>query len=816
MRGCGIALFAACITGTHMAAVRSLHNRDDYIRQTANTLQEYQHLYTAPLETTPDQFGLVFENNIWKCPPNKMLKFRSQVRLGDYPSQRDQCLDFDWEGMGDDVTVETECGKTRKGTDIFHFTALINQIKGDEYHDYCQEDLTNNNGYCNKYSETKFRCGTGACCRNKLDTDRSIDGCNCLNDPGIFSHNSDWPRQIRHAYCSDSGVRTNAARFHCVPSLKFLLCACVDGPNTGYYIDGNSIQTQLTQCGKGEYNEGKSETSGGSCKSCSPGKFKNEEDTLNYHPDCQECAIGKFSGAPGAAFCTSCPNGKYQSDMGKSSCDDCQQCNEDDKHEVSPCNWDGWNDWNQGHARINHECVCSVGYERVGSVCDPVGKNWYKDKIGDRTAERCPITSDGTQKVTLNVGSTSQENCVCPENMYYDKTNDWCIQCEWHRPWRKLEWLDSADACKACESWQYWSDSSEECLEIERMRIVRVPGESFNIEGVDKSRRQSPRHMKNVERLSSTQYLLVNEDDPSLNNTVKECSPQCGHFAKREGCGNEAMPKWIAFEYSGNTFERMAPSLPVTTGEDLDFWSNNIQNPRIVREGRCTRCVNCAIGQYQSGCTETNTCLSCEPVACQSSEYKFHPINATFQGGTWTGACHQTPNVAVVPYTCTPCRRWENEGGRYMLMLGCGSEATYTRWHPENVGDNQLESLTCTYDDTNNPQCKLPNQDKFASTSELVRFTHKIPYCKPGWYVDVSDELCPLSQDDGGSAWSAACCKICGSENEGQEIRAHDYKTCTGTSTEDTQRYTDRCENNYHQTWNGNAEECALCTSCES
>ena len=115
------------------------------------------------------------------------------------------------------------------------------------------------------------------------------------------------------------------------------------------------------------------------------------------------------------------------------------------------------------------------------------------------------------------------------------------------------------------------------------------------------------------------------------------------------------------------------------------------------------------------------------------------------------------------------------------------------------------------------PLCELPFEQRQPNTSDVVEFTHAIPYCAPGWFVDTGAPGCELTseaEDARELAWNAACCKKCGNEAEAQRIRAPEFKRCTGDSVHDTERYVDRCENNYHRRRKEDGEECALCTTC--
>jgi hypothetical protein len=113
----------------------------------------------------------------------------------------------------------------------------------------------------------------------------------------------------------------------------------------------------------------------------------------------------------------------------------------------------------------------------------------------------------------------------------------------------------------------------------------------------------------------------------------------------------------------------------------------------------------------------------------------------------------------------------------------------------------------------------LPMEQVQPNSSVFVEYTHAIPYCAPGWYVDPAADGCNLleeREDAQKLPWNAACCKKCGNEAEAQLTRAPDFKKCTGDTVHDTERYVDRCENNYYRRRKEGGGECALCTTCDS
>ncbi len=108
--------------------------------------------------------------------------------------------------------------------------------------------------------------------------------------------------------------------------------ACATGKMTRRINQGNADLTQCFDCGIGYYNDEQGKhwdqisvmgTTSFWCKMCDNGKYQNQVGQSS----CKNCAVGKYYDDPynGAANCDSCAQGKYQNEEGKSSCKDCPE-----------------------------------------------------------------------------------------------------------------------------------------------------------------------------------------------------------------------------------------------------------------------------------------------------------------------------------------------------------------------------------------------------------------------------------------------------------------------------------------------------------
>ena len=200
---------------------------------------------------------------------------------------------------------------------------------------------------------------------------------------------------------------------------------------------------------------------------------------------------------------------------------------------------------------------------------------------------------------------------------------------------------------------------------------------------------------------------------------------------------------------------------------------------------------------------ERKPCLlstaSCYGTESGVTFYLHHELSRP-ENGQWKGGCQRAINIAQTNYECRLCNKWGQIGDDYYLYLGCGDTESDKRWHPEgNTNDqNKLEEITENNDAKN-----------------IYKALNKsIPYCAPGWYVDTNATGCPLKNQDQTTAWNTECCRKCGSAFEAQMKRAANFKPCTGATTTDTEKYTNRCEDGYYTSQSNGQQECRRCTTC--
>lgn len=728
-------------------------------------------------------------NGECKCTVENDDQVTKFEKCNTYPSNWKHCLWWDHKGMKHNKNVEVgdKCWEWCKYTQ-----------------DEDREWLEVRNGYCAPTGVSDgdgsydFKCGTGVCCRD-AENQNDVIGCHCENDEWPYiSKNAENKEQCR--YSRRLGMKN---RHGCQPSVKAMLCHCTE-LEAKYYSDENSIRQPCTTCNKKSYTTNCGGKSKGACTFCPPGKFQDEDDTLLL--ECPNCVAGKFS-LQGSSTCTACTHGKYAPE-GSESCKDCQACPEG-KNTYNPICMD---------RKVGEgECVCTKGYYRPREidVCTPIAKGSYKHGYGDEisidNSGSC-IAEKGEGFTTIYEGSTSINDCVCDKNWELDDKGK-CKQCSFkdNTPYKPI----NETKCRACHIYEYWNDFAKECTPLDRLSFSFFSQffSQFNIINTDKYRPKGELMINQQKSLSlpPNHYLDIETHQP------KRCLPCQAPFHKREACGkpqimnNEERIMWVRWIDGNNIPRENRLTIPIPYDESngfnsYDWWkhAHDNLNLTIIREGRCRRCSECPKGHYQTDCLdESNSgCVACVTKECSSNEYYYHN-HSNYEGQEsdreWKGGCERSPNIAQEPYECRPCRTWTREGDQYYLLLTCGEQTSQIRWDPNSVEEHLLA------------ESEEDNTDQ----NQYSAYKQKIPYCAPGWYVDLNDDNCPLDSDhDYNEPWNENCCKKCGDSNAAQLKKASDYTPCTGHTVRNTETYTDRCENGYYSEKINGIGACKACTMC--
>lgn len=397
-----------------------------------------------------------------------------------------------------------------------------------------------------------------------------------------------------------------------------------------------------------------------------------------------------------------------------------------------------------------------------------------------------------------------------------------CQDCPDSNPYRPLatDALDVEDggdwkACGVCPAGSAFDRASKTCVELP---VYVLQAGSTNLEvtlqhhvaGESNNREQA--FAGNVQDYTTAgfRYVEPGEYRTGFFDIPQNCDARCEYFHYAQLCG-QAFGGSDMFVKDKLAFND--PELASSVSAD------SLQNYEIVREGVCTLCTECTTsGQYNPSCSaETNspgTCQDCMTAlsnTCDSDEYLHHELE---------GGC--SGERATTDYTCKKCPVAKLVDGGFYLVVGCGVGATgFRRWKPAADRSTQYPlTTTCEYSaDLNAAECgnhgllhaRVIDQTNFWGDAYDL-----IPYCPPGWFIDATalhGTCADVTNSDIFSQFDERCCKRC-QVQIGALMRADSYETCSGTTTEDTQKYVAACENGRYRVDTVDTATDAKCVDC--
>ena len=580
------------------------------------------------------------------------------------------------------------------------------------------------------------------------------------------------------------------------------VCTCRAMLPGNYYANQFYIMSSCHACPGGQIRKNCGGTSAGQCVSCPAGTII----TSTFVP------------------CLECKDDEYAEDF--KSCKSCKPCDAVKNEANKDC---------VGNKAAVSEgtCECDKGYYKgTYGTCDPVDVGYYKDEVGisGELAKEC-VNTKGVGFTTISKGSTSIDDCVCKQNYELDTLTQQCKLCsvvDTNTPYNAI----GGPNCRACFKYEYWKKeetlennqliTTYACRNLSRMELSFEKNSQFTIEKDDAYRSfDSPDTL-----LQQKQDKKVNAGEEYLDiaaHKPEKCQA-CTAFHERHACGVPHIPTgstdnekqiWVTWR-DDNGIERINNiTTPIYDNSDqgfnsYTFWKSkhDHNNLKIKREGKCVRCRECPQGSYQPQCIDgdANTCLPClsSTADCPTKQsgvalYLHHELSR-YENDQWKGGCQRAINIAEKDYECRPCNKWRQIGDDYELYLGCGDTVSDTRWHEDGNTNDQNKFTESTQN--NNPK------------NIYKAFNQSIPYCAPGWYVDINAAGCPLKDQDNTTAWNTECCKTCGDTFEAQKKRGSNFKPCSGATTTDTEEYVERCDNGYYASQLNGQAVCERCTTC--
>lgn len=605
---------------------------------------------------------------------------------------------------------------------------------------------------------------------------------NCPANSRIVCDFDPTRKDVSDGRCPNCYPAYNEGSQHCCNVQTYCIC------NPGWYRNGDSC----SECVAGTY---KNRWGNNACPACAPGHW-----SYAGQERCVACTVGQFApnlqispsiGVPGSP-CYQCPGGYILSGG------TCAGCPRDTYSSAGSV-----------------ECTqCDPGYGSVTptgycTVC-PAGKVSFhaSNKIPDapNLCDRCPdsyfpVLSDGFGRSTRG-GSECQP---CAENLF-SKSGDWrCTACA-NGYYRR----GSMPVC--CTFLQYYANS---CQNIASASFEIVNGK-LQVVGADMYVDGYGIHAFIQEANYQFKDAVRIEMRP-----CRDTALTCGNFAVQIGCGPIQSVPFENIVVRLNNMNRTIAQWRVL--KELD---KNIATGQIVRGGACFSCAQCDPGFYNPTCKDGNfgECMSCRS-SCPAGQYRTH---RQYDGCNNTYAQKNNQRVATSlaqsDYDCNDCVAWRRTGFlRYVLLAGCVGNAVFDRWHPRAEADGDtLEQVTCTLGDTEAEACyyndelieKAPQVDSPGGV-DLARqgYTAVLPYCPPGWRVDINKTECAFlagGSTSGTEEWTPTCCRRCTVCEYGRR-RAAEWRACSGFEAIDTQTCVEACPVGQYTDTDASCKRCRTC-----
>ena len=621
------------------------------------------------------------------------------------------------------------------------------------------------------------KCNNGICCREGY---ASLEYCHVGTDMGTFHHHG------------------------CVPPARSLkTCKCQEMTDPNFYVQENGIRRACLTCTP-PLRGGCSDTV---CQKCAQ---KDGESQYPVNNTCQKCSeIHK-------SLSSSCDVGSVHAFCSTDSLGSCGECNPNfytepgvNRHICQNCTVRSETECIVADATLLHcdpgpgYCACNPGFtptdpsKAVSSTnpCVICPNGEFKSDVSNDACQKCGTGDvNGMNSLEPRINYT---DCTCwgipnRKEMFRpaDGTGDReCRQCKYFsqgylKPYKPANETE----CKGCDPGYWFGQATENsefaCIEIPIMNLKCDQGDPASAgQWFIENRKDQYRHPQLMFKPSSTGNFVPDNHYLDLNTfQIHSCSGVCTSFQYPHLCGQPIGNEIYVLEKSTNTEEILTLNSVCDTTQETDY--------EIIRTGSCKSCSTCNPGFFNNGCkdgTETiNPCVSC--TATCTSGYLSHDLER---------GCDDPQ--AMSDHICESCQKVKQDGNNYFIVESCGGH-DYDRW---NVEDNEIVKITCT---TTTDLCDFTNVN--VNGHLIPRTNHKgtmLPYCPPKYHVDTD------CFNNNLATWKSECCIPCQSTMPEQR-KTSDHLPCSGKTSEDTQTWTDRCDNNYYL--NENLNTCVACETC--
>jgi hypothetical protein len=536
------------------------------------------------------------------------------------------------------------------------------------------------------------------------------------------------------------------------------VCLCNAGFESGSGI--------CSACPAGKY---KDATANAKCQHCLPQMSTSTVGT-QLEKDCQ-CIPGWFeikhatssSKTEMYRFCSACQNGKYKETLSDDACSLCPA-----------------GAYSRIAATKRSHCQCNVGQTGPDGAesCQLCPLHQYKSSPGTAPCSQCPpVVGPGSQsRVTLQTGSTSVEQCLCPAGTTVDTLNPaLCQSCVSGGTFKAEAGSEPCQPCTVseCEPGKYRgpcsvttdAECSYHCTNAPVNSYYTSGGKPFNVNNCDFTRR--------CNEDAFFRFMI----DPATNEFLGcGCAQGYFYFELAQDCRpcfpgsySDAIGAYQCTSCDVGTYQPAAGQTACAECPDGAF-SPPASNERedctckagyfgvvLANSGNCTVC---AAGKYRGGETIPTVCLSCEAGKYSTS------------GSQVCRACTANSYSPAMAPTCICNAGYEPTASdpQTMRCVACPAGKYKT--------SAMLQCSACKDSSTS-----LGAASRCACESGYKKLSNaaegECAACSPGYY-SLSDSTyclsCPINTYQGNSASSS--CSACPPNSKTASTNTTDHCAC--------------------------------------
>ena len=434
----------------------------------------------------------------------------------------------------------------------------------------------------------------------------------------------------------------------------------------------------------------------------------------------------------------------------------------------------------------------------------------------------------------------------CKKHEISDENYKTCNRCPDWKPSRPVEEM----TCEKCPAGMYMHKDIDDCVYIPRLyfdaelRIFIKTKPDQRLDSLEPLRGQLETISDEEVENFAQQYLEPNIDNPDKTDQTqknlqtittpftyfdvdKNVFNYCRNpnhnkiYTSLHLCGGAAQHNYVAeqlnLRMNGVYLSNEEDGAILLSVNKNEFPPRDKKIYEIQFSGKLKRCNECLDTEYHSACwanekpQDDDSCQMCTASCDPNYDYYLHHIKKDF------GCTHKD---AVTNTDCKPCPHLYIEKitktiSKYYIVVGCG-HYEMIRWSrlDKTVIDRDGTKHKCgiilsdkTYN-VGDDNCRNQAGDVFVQGNNYKGLAalpgpQMIPYCPPGWHVNVVKTGCDDISTD--TPWDPNCCERC-RQCEPHQMKSGNWQQCPGNGEKDVQilECINKCSNCYYKS----KEEC--------